>query len=265
LDVEGSIIYNLCSLIEEVQGASQTPRKLMDIVGNNRTYQLRVKKLDDTEQGNLRYFADFMQPGNRLSTKDRMELAFRLSFAILQLCKTPWIDDSWAWNDVCVSQAEENGGIIKFSIIFIPQEFYSVHHPADNVSTVNSINTVFSIIQDQLFLTKLGFALIELALGQTLEEMKGETKRYWKLDDTPYDDNIINLLTARRLLETGKIRQEAMRDYENAVRACITHRYPSREGINKALLRTDPLFLHDVEEAIISPLFHVWKLFEESS
>lgn len=262
LDVKGSIIENLCSLVEEVDRCPQAPQQLMDIVGNNKTYRLRVKKLDDNGPGNFRCFAELMQPGNRLSTRDRMELAFRLSFAILQLCKTPWINDSWAWNDVCVSQVEENEGLIKFSIIFIPQEFYSVNRSADNPSKMNNNNTVWSILQDQPVLTKLGFALIELALGQTLEDLKKETKSCLE-DDSQLDDNTLNFITAKRLLKTGKIRQEAMKDYEDVVKACIAQQYRDKDGINKALLLTDESFLRDVKEAIISPLFHVWKKFEE--
>jgi len=262
LDVKRSIIENLCSLIEEVEGGSPAPQELMDIVGNNKTYRLRVKKMDDTGLGNFRYFADLMQPGNRMSTRDRMELAFRLSSAILQLCKTPWIDDSWAWNDVCVSQVEENEGLIKFSIIFIPQEFYSVHHSADNASAVNDNNNMWSILQEEPVLTKLGFALIELALCQTLEEMKEETISYLGLGDH-CDNDTVNLLTARRLLKSGKIRHEAMKAYEDAVRACITQQYLHQDGTHKALLLTDDSFLDNVREAIISPLFHVWKKFEE--
>jgi len=232
-------------------------------VGNNKTYRLRVKKLDDTGPGTFRCFADLMQPGNRLPTRDRMELAFRLSSAILQLCKTPWIDESWAWNDVCVSQVEEDEGRIKCSIIFIPQEFYSVHHSADNASAVDNNDTVWSILQDQPVLTKLGFALIELALGETLEKMKEETKNYCGLGDQHYDDDTMNLFTAKKLLKSGRIRLEATKDYEDVVKACIHHQYRDQDGTNKALLLTDDSFLLNVSEAIISPLFHLWKKYEE--
>lgn len=263
LGVNGSIIENLCSLVKEVEGGSEVPEAAMDIVGNNKTYRLKVKKLDDTEPGTFRCIAELLQPGNHLLARDRMELAYRLSSAILQLCKTPWVSDSWAWNDVCVSQVEEIEGLIKFSIIFIPQEFYSVHHSDDKASVSNNNNPVWLILQDQPVLTKLGFALIELALGKTLEEMKEETRSYLELGDRDYDDDTMNYFTAKRLLKSGKIRQQAMKDYEHVVKACIEHQYRDQDGVYKKLMLEDDDFLHNVSEAIISPLFHIWKKFEE--
>ncbi len=260
--MEGSIIQNLCSLIEEVEGGSDVPQVRRNIVGNNRTFRLKVKKLDDTAPGTFRCFAELMQPPNRLSTRDRMELAFRLSFAILELCKTPWIDDSWAWNDVCVSQVDENEGLIKFSIIFIPQEFYSVHHSPDDASTANDADPWWPMLAEQPVLTKLGFALIELALGQTLEDMKEDTRSYLGMPDGCIDGDSMNFFTAKRLLKSGKIREEATRDYEDVVRACISYQYPDKEGNNRSLLLKDDSFSDNARDAILSPLFHVWKQFE---
>ena len=118
------------------------------------------------------------------------------------------------------------------------------------------------MLAEQPVLTKLGFALIELALGQTLEDMKEDTRSYWGLGDRRIDDDSMNFSTAKRLLKSGKIREEATRDYEDVVRACISYQYPDKEGNNRSLLLKDDSFSDNARDAILSPLFHVWKQFE---
>ena len=137
-----------------------------------------------------------------------------------------------------------------------------MHHSPDDASAANDADPWWPIIADQPVLTKLGFALIELALGQTLEDMKEDTRSYWGLGDRRIDDDSMNFSTAKRLLKSGKIREEATRDYEDAVKACISHQYPDKEGNNRSLLLKDDSFSDNARDAILSPLFHVWKQFE---
>jgi len=41
---------------------------------------------------------DDLRRNTGLSTKYKLELAIRLSLAILQLWEKPWVSESWTWN-----------------------------------------------------------------------------------------------------------------------------------------------------------------------
>lgn len=274
-DIDASTIRNICSLIRDVATESEDRQVLIDIANNDRMYRMKVTKIDasDAKPPSIKYFAELIQSGNGLSTKDRLELALRLSLAIVQLCKTPWVSESWTWNDVCVSQAAVEDGkdhednaqkkgnnYIKFPGIFILREIYSVTyegHRASELTAVNVPRIMADVLDEEPVLTKLGLALIELAIGKSIQEMKEE----YGLDAT-VEDEFANICLARMLLKNGKICNEASAVYESVVKVCIGRRYIDMEGQPRSLLSQHESFLSSFREAIILPLFEVWKRYD---
>ena len=213
----------------------------------------------------VRCFTALMESNSGLVTKHRRELALRLSSALLRLRSTPWIDGSWTWNDVwvTVNQSREatSSEIKDLSILFIPRDFYSTVHSAETASVVTAFNPdpIREFLDDQPVLTRLGFALIELALGKHMKDMWAD---YDELTDISNDKEVINILVAKKLLQAGRIADMAGKRYQDVVYACIHHRYYDlKNGHHVSLMLDDESFPRVGNNAIISPLFDVYKGF----
>jgi hypothetical protein len=176
-----------------------------------------------------------------------MDLALSLSLAILQFYTTPWIDMWWTWKDFCVLKGDK-------SQIFVTKKFYSVHREQNiNKTHVNhseSTSTFWKLYGEPV-LTRLGFALVELALGQRLSELRDKDQ----LSDGNKD--MVDLMTAQRLVEENKVFQEAGHCYNEAVKACLTHQVFSGTGMT-SLNSSDPRnrahFQVDVERFVVAPI-----------
>ena len=171
-----------------------------------------------------------------LSRKERMSLALRLSFAILQFYSTPWIEACWTWRDFCVNQHND-------SQLFISRKFYSTRSRALIMdSSRSSLTPGFWDIVGEPILTRLGFALIELALGKRLAELRPEHR------DNIMDPDALDFRTARKLVDGGDIMREEGQRYEEVVKACLNHQ----------IVSSQPTFQEDVERCIIAPLHAIW-------
>lgn len=105
---------------------------------------------------------------------------------------------------------------------------------------------------DEPILTKLGFALIELAFCRKLSEI-GNNKLRQGVDDK--DSDLLNLQTATEILDSGRLAREESPVYEDVVRACIKHQYPGDSSSGpKGLDSKDASFFDRAEESIIGPL-----------
>jgi hypothetical protein len=188
----------------------------------------------------------FVQPRKR-----RMELAFRLSSAVLLLA--PWIHDSWTWEDLWSTGEEEADNI------FICHAF---HPPQASVNGETALQAVWwsFLTRQQPLLTKLGLRLIELGLGRTFQIIREEEPNLLRgIDLTCLKLDSQNLFAAETLLRRGTILNETCREYDAAVRACLFHQYRG-EGVGLgALDRNDESFNMGVQEAILMPLYRVYK------
>ena len=100
-------------------------------------------------------------------------------------------------------------------------------------------------------LTRLGFALVELALGQRLSELRREDQ----LDGG--DEDMADLLTAKRLVEEDKVRDEAGYCYNEAVKVCLDHQFWSGTEITRLDSRDKKKrinFQVDVERFVVAPI-----------
>jgi len=103
-------------------------------------------------------------------------------------------------------------------------------------------------------MTKLGLALIELAMGRSIQEMKEE----YNLNDMSESDIAI-ICTARRLIGDRKIRSQAGADYERVVDICLNRRFVDSRGIPMSLWSKHESFLSTFRDNIFKPLYLMWR------
>ncbi|KAL9120120.1 MAG: hypothetical protein Q9187_003324 [Circinaria calcarea] len=171
-----------------------------------------------------------------VSRKERMSLALRLSYAILQFYSTPWIEACWTWRDFCINKHND-------SQLFISRRFYSTRSRTSDLSSRrSSLNSGFWDIVGEPILTRLGFALIELALGRRLAELRPEHQ------GSATDPDALDFRTARKLVDGGYVMREEGQRYEGVVKACLYHQIVSSQAT----------FQEEVERCIIEPLHTMW-------
>ncbi|KAL9609699.1 MAG: hypothetical protein Q9167_005549 [Letrouitia subvulpina] len=175
-----------------------------------------------------------------LSRKERIGLALSLSHAILSIYSTPWIETCWTWKDFCIDRENEGQ-------LFATRKFYSSQRNGSTSTSCASLVSEFWTIHGEPILTRLGFALVELALGKRLAELRSNHK-YQSLDPDTLD-----YLTAQNLVNSGLVMRAESRAYEDVVRACLRHQFiRSSEVIG--LDSSRPNFQENAEQAIIEPL-----------
>ena len=71
------------------------------------------------------------------------------------------------------------------------------------------------------------------------------------------DPDTVDFLTAKDLIDSGRIRQEEGRYYESVVKTCLNHQYIRKtELVNLDSSRST--FQDNVEEHVIAPLHKHW-------
>jgi hypothetical protein len=209
-------------------------------------YRIQITSLDSytLEPHSFVSLDDYLSPTYKreVTRKKRMGLALSLSLAILQLYTTPWISMWWTWKDFCVLDGDRPQ-------IFIMKKFYSIHSPLEiGARTKHPVSTsAFWYLIGEPVLTRLGFALVELALGQKLSELRQE--------ETPKceDEDMMDLLTARQLVNEGRVLDEAGQCYNDAVKACLTHQV-FIDGRMRSLNSKNVDFQLNVEKFVVSPI-----------
>jgi hypothetical protein len=176
-----------------------------------------------------------------ISQKERMDLASSLSLIILLLYSTPWIDMWWTWKDLCTLRDDK-------SQIFITRNFYSASlKPLKRTTSHSDLTSTFWAIYGEPILTRLGIALVELALGKRLPEFRQPNL------DQNVDLNILDLQTAIRLVDSGCVLREAGPSYNDAVQACLMHRVILPSGVI-VLNSKNSHFQQDLERFVVAPI-----------
>ncbi|KAK0663013.1 hypothetical protein QBC41DRAFT_26787 [Cercophora samala] len=269
-DPDAATLNDLCSLVEEV-ALEETVRNVLIDAENSRMYMKATKiGANGNTEASTRNLADIRQQGNGLRAKDRREMALRLCLAILQLCDTPWMSEAWTWN-ICVSQVageghegSSNDKMVRYPVIF--REMYSMAYKADSASIQTAVApSLFAdwCPDEEPVLTKLGLALIELALGKSIEDMK--KTEHWPEDTQHYSEILgdqADRVMAKRLLQTDRIRNKATMAYENAVRVCINREFVDKDGNPSRLVSKHSTFLERFRDTVLLPLLEVWKRYE---
>lgn len=280
-------IEDLCSLVQEAAMAtidSVDQEVVINPLDTNHLYRMKVIKLGTTESEppTVRYFNDLIKPGNDLSPKDKFEIALKLSRAIEQLCQTEWVDDSWDWKNVivCIRDHSTFGFEPAYSplqtagdppekstvtSIYLLREMYSPTG-AGAVQRLNSPHQAVSqILVSEPILAKLGLALIELAFGRPIQEIRADLKleaKYPEIQAADDDDDLSNYLTASALLKDHKICEQAGMMYEKVVNVCIKGEYDDWDGRRKRVESGNGSFTSCFNEAIVKPLLRVCRWYE---
>ncbi|KAK4166347.1 hypothetical protein QBC43DRAFT_16486 [Cladorrhinum sp. PSN259] len=282
-DYDAQVFPDLCALIQSTDTGPAAVAAQDDLVNLpsrgdlTRIYRMKVTGVGPVPglpgRQPISFFADLVQLENGLSPKDRSELALKLSVIIAQLCQTPWVDEPWTWTDVCVQNQTPlptdafsvftTTPSVKFPIIYILREFYSSAATTGtktiNESPVTSQQRLRQLVDREPVLTKLGLALIELIVGESINDIKAKYPEMQEVDD----DHLANYFTAKILVEKQTIRGRATIMYENVVKACIERLYRDREGRMQILPRSgDGSFVSCFEEAVVKPLERVYSSFE---
>lgn len=182
----------------------------------------------------------------KLSRKERMDLALTISYAVLQFYATPWIEASWTWRDFCIDEHDD-------SQLFVTRKFYSCRSRDSTPSDGKPPTLKFLDLVEEPILIKLGFALIELAIGKRLAELRSE--------DQPQtlDSDMLDFSTARDLITSGQIMREEGRGYEDVVKACLSRQFSCNSQLND-IDSSQSTFHNAVERSIIEPLHKIWSI-----
>jgi hypothetical protein len=220
---------------------------VLGLKNKNEKYAIKVTSLDGdpSQPASLVCLDDYLSANQKwdATRKKRMDLALSLSLAILQFYTTPWIDMWWTWKDFCMVKGDK-------SQIFVTKRFYSTHSPLNIKSqppTHPLSTSTFWDCYGEPVLTRLGFALVELALGQRLSDLRqGECA-------VTEDEDMLDLMTAKQLVEEGRVLDEAGQCYHDAVQACLTHQVITDTEV-KGLSSKHVNFQSDVEKFVVAPI-----------
>jgi hypothetical protein len=177
------------------------------------------------------------------SKQKRMDLALSLSTAILVFYSTPWIDDWWTWKDFCMPKDDNKQ-------VFVTKKFDSTQRPLGRTAKElahPALASMFWAYFGEPILTRLGFALIELALGKRLLELRPADV------DPNADQDMLDTFTAMSVLADGSVLQEAGQFYHDAVQACLSHQVTIDSG-PKSLDSKHPNFHQDLERFVVRPI-----------
>ncbi|KAF1849283.1 uncharacterized protein K460DRAFT_280656 [Cucurbitaria berberidis CBS 394.84] len=173
----------------------------------------------------------------RLTQHDKLRVAVDLASSVLQLYKTPWLDEQWSDNDVYFIHRPGISLATVFEHPFVYRKLSSTP-PTQPASTQQG---ACRVIRNQT-LFALGILLIELLYGKPIEEL--QSPRDLECVGTPG----VAWCTAERLIEE-EIEYEAGPRYLDAVRRCIRCDFNKKDSS-----LDDEEFQQAVFDGVVAPL-----------
>ncbi|MCJ1424533.1 hypothetical protein MMC29_002421 [Sticta canariensis] len=171
----------------------------------------------------------------QVSSSRFIGFAFKLSYSILKLSSTPWVDADWMWENILVTTESDP---------HVEPEVFIVHElesADDNLTRLLNRAHANSQVLKEPILTRLGFALTELAFRKRFD----------------VSDDVLMHQLAIELSDSGQIAIKEGQIYGDVVKACLTHSYSSGSEI-KTINSSLPNFQDAVQEAILGPLHNLW-------
>ncbi|KAE9374868.1 hypothetical protein N431DRAFT_438266 [Stipitochalara longipes BDJ] len=263
-------IDDLCSFVRGLQGKATANKALLSVLDPEEKNYLISTTPIRTNAGTpptILCVHDLLTDNNlTLSREDRMGLALRLSHAVLQFYSTPWIDENWTWRSFAFAKdGEDPDGNCDTTQLFVTRNFYSAKKMADDSDNSDSAAQVALPFRwAEPILTRLGFALIELALGARLADLRARNLPALKtlvppnLSNAWMNAEILDRETSRLLVNSGVIRREEGQAYEDAVKACLDHQF-IRQSVVRGVNSRSASFYEDVEYCILAPLYKMWE------
>jgi hypothetical protein len=175
--------------------------------------------------------------GRSLTRYDKLRVAVDLASSVLQLYKTPWLDEQWSDNDVYFVHRPGVPLSTLYEHPFVYRKFSSQTsaHPSPSQRAVGRV------IRNQTLFT-LGILLIELLYGKSIEEL--QLPRDLDCEGTPG----VAWCTAERLIKE-EIEYEAGMLYLDAVRRCVRCDFNRKEST-----LDDEAFQQAVFDGVVAPL-----------
>ncbi|KAK1449004.1 hypothetical protein CMEL01_08319 [Colletotrichum melonis] len=181
-----------------------------------------------------------------LSRQKRVDIAQRLALAIVQFWSTSWIDRWWTWRDFSVK--DDNSREVQ---LFVTRTIFA---PTSEGSSTGKPARIWRFLREPL-LVRLGFALIELALGMRLSRWR-ELHKYGSTigeglggdsqDERDYD-------TALTILGRKILQEDISVAYQAVVEACLMCEVIRETGAI-SLTTAANSFSEDVDREILQPL-----------
>lgn len=187
-------IKNLCSAIQEVQDEECLGFLVDELRRRHGIYPARREPFSKDLRGavslgrRLSGEALSLLQWARLTRKARLQLALTLASSVLQLHKTPWLNEKWSKSDILFFQG--NDGRL-YEQPYVLKSFSSL----PETSKIEAPRT-FPIVRNEIAFA-LGVLLIELCLGRPLEDQRAPEDLDPSGNASPFTD----FLTARRLID----------------------------------------------------------------
>jgi hypothetical protein len=175
--------------------------------------------------------------GRTLTQYDKLRVAVDLASSVLQLYKTPWLDEEWSDNDVFFVHRP---GVPLSTLYEHPFVYRKISAPP-SVQDTSAERTVGRVIRNQTLFT-LGILLIELLYGTSIEEL--QSPRDVDCKNTPG----VVWCTAERLVDE-EIEFQGGPLYLDAVRRCIRCDFNRKESN-----LDDEAFQQAVFDGVVTPL-----------
>jgi hypothetical protein len=173
--------------------------------------------------------------------KDRLFLAMTLACSVLQLHGS-WLKPQWRSRDIVFTEDENSSRAML-------EHPYISWHVSDAEDRPQMKRTLSALIRSEI-LFPLGLALVELSLGQTLEDMR-------EPEDKDADEAVEDLKTASRLI--NDVCYESGGRYGDVIKKCLFW-----NGSEDADLDNEDL-QQAVFESIVSPLLEDFTDFQGKS
>ena len=259
-----SMIHDLCSMLREI---STCPRAhecigiLTDGIQQSMQHQLFLLNSDRkvTETCSLESLLRTKQI--KLSRGDRLRIASRLASSILQF-EGSWFKDTWRSCDILFmkDEVETRDSLINRT----PYSYLSWSVSKGDPTNLPNIDSHLGVDNSDEHLIRskpllyLGIALIELAFGNTLEELCIERNISFSSQPPAKTDAMTVLSIATKLL--NDVSGESGPRYGDVVRRCLQCPYDIRD----TSLDNDE-FQQAILETVVTPLVDDLKVFEGAS
>ncbi|KAI0010164.1 hypothetical protein F4779DRAFT_616893 [Xylariaceae sp. FL0662B] len=223
------LITSLCTLIQEKQWSgylihSGSDRERVIHMRKMTSPQMRLSSLPLSKL--LSKGAPRLRPlkshlsARRISRRDRFGIAAAASWAVLLLCGTPWLEESWIGKDDMTLLVDESDSSGPSRRATTPAFSYTFKSGTTNPGTIEG-NRVNSFQGNQIrhkTLFALGILLIELGLDISFDQLRSEAQAEGLDADGSLEDDYE---IANRIIDSQSLELEVGESYSHAVQRCI--------------------------------------------
>ncbi|TEA13368.1 hypothetical protein C8034_v004995 [Colletotrichum sidae] len=254
-------IDDMCHLVRDLmQGApaSQSLRSSVGMLGRGNQYftarqasgvnttmtSPSVVRLDDK----LDPTGDWMLP-----LQKRIDIAHKLAFAIVQFRSTAWIGKWWTWRDFSVKDDDSRDMALFATRTIFPRQILELGPP-------EVLSKLWGFIPGEPLLVRLGFALVELALGKRLSQLREEHGHSSEHAGHFGEDcqDLMDYGLAMKLVDQNLIQGATSLAYQDVVTACLKCQVLHENGAI-SLTTEAGSFQDDVERFIVEPLYEYFE------